>query len=151
MVRACSLGHNQIMATLFSLLWTILATLISILWWIVSTLLWVIVWFLLPFLIVAFIALRLAEKAFGQEAVRAWVKSKALLFGAGTWERVRPWLFALGVAPFRVLLWFIAYTIWHALVSLFWRPKWSPWTRAWGRRWKPVPRTPSGRAVKAKG
>lgn len=137
------------METLAAVLWLIISTVVSILWWIVTTLLWVVVWFLLPFLIVAFIALRLAEKSFGAEVVRGWIKTRALKFGAGTWDRVRPWLFALGQAPFRVVLWFLVYSVQHALVSLFWRPKWQPWTRAWGKRWKPVARTKSGRVVKA--
>ncbi len=91
---------------------------------------------LLPLAIVAFIALRASEKVLGPEVVRAWVKARAMRFGAGTWARVRPWLFAFSVAPFRVLLWFPVYAVWHAAVSLFWKPRWTPWQRAWGKRWK---------------
>lgn len=110
--------------------------LLSILWWIVSYLLWGVLWLVLPLAIAAFVGFRLAEKTFGREVVRAWVKARAMRYGAGTWERVRPWLFAFTAAPFRVLLWFLAYALWHAIVSLFWKPRWTPWQRAWGKRWK---------------
>jgi hypothetical protein len=121
-----------ILGTLLSVVWTLL----GIVWWIVSTLLWTLVWLLLPVAIVAFIALRIAESVLGEKVVRDWVKARALRYGAGTWDRVRPLLFALGVAPFRVLVWFVIYAVWHAVVSIFWKPRWQPWTRAWGRRWK---------------
>ena len=78
------------METLLALVWAVVSTLSRVVWWVVSTLLWIAVWFLLPFLIVAFIALRLAERAFGEEAVRAWVKARATRFGGGTWDRLRP-------------------------------------------------------------
>lgn len=126
----------EVAGTVLGWLIAVLGTLLGVLWWIVSYLLWGIVWLLLPLAIVAFVALRMSEKTFGQERVRAWVKARAMSFGAGTWERVRPWLFALGVAPFRVLVWFFVYAIWHALVSLVWKPRWTPWQRAWARRWQ---------------
>lgn len=138
------------MQTLFSVLWSIVSTLVSLIWWVASTLVWIAVWFLLPFLIVAFIALRLAERAFGEKAVRDWVKLRATRLGAGTWDRIRPWLFALGVLPFRVLAWFVVFAVWHAVVSLFWRPRWKPWQRAWGKRWKAARAGPSGRVAKAR-
>lgn len=137
------------METLTGALWWLISSLFGVLWWIVSTLLWMFLWFVFPFLVVAFIALRLAENAFGQEAVRAWLKARSMKYGAGVWDRVRRLSFALGVLPFRVLVWFVVYTVWHAVVSIFWRPKWGPWQRAWAKRWKPVERTKSGRVVKA--
>ena len=128
------------MGSFFEFVWMILATILAVVWWIVSYLVWIAVWFLLPFLVAAFIALRVAEKALGPEVVRAWVKARAMKFGTGSWERIRPWLFALGVLPFRVLAWFVVLAVWHAIVSLFWRPRWKPWPRAWEKRWKPAPR-----------
>lgn len=118
------------------LIWLI-ALVLSIVWWVVWNLLWIFVWFLLPFALAAFVGLRVAEKVLGQEVVRAWIKTQSLKFGAGAWERSRRILFALGVLPLRVVGWLALYTIWHSLVSLFWRPKWSPWERAWAKRWKP--------------
>ena len=135
------------MQTFLSVLWSIISTLVSLLWWVASTLVWITVWFLLPFLLVAFIALRLAERAFGEKSVRDWVKMRATRLGAGTWDRVRPWLFALGVLPFRVLVWFVVYAVWHAVVSLFWRPRWKPWQRAWAKRWKGERANQSGQPV----
>ena len=129
-------------------LWWIISSIFGLAWWIVTTLLWMLVWFVLPFAVVAFIALRVAESTFGQDAVRAWLKARTMKYGAGVWDRVRRISFALGVLPFRVIAWFVVYAVWHALVSVFWRPKWQPWTRAWGKRWRPAKTTASGRAVK---
>lgn len=126
--------------------WTLLAALL----WVLKTALWMFFWLILPLLVVAFVALRLAEQALGKDAVRAWVKARTLKYGSGAWIRARRLTFALGALPVRVLAWFVLYAVWHAIVSLAWRPKWGPWQRAWSKRWKPVQRTPSGRAVKAK-
>lgn len=126
----------EIVTTVLGWLFAVLSFVLGILWWIVSYLLWGVLWLLLPLAIVVFVALRAAEKMFGQEMVRAWVKARAMKFGVGTWERVRPWLFALGVAPFRVLLWFPVFAVWHALISLLWKPRWTPWQRAWSKRWR---------------
>jgi hypothetical protein len=136
------------METLLGALGWLVWTVLGIVWWIVTTLFWVFLWLILPLLIVAFVALRIAESALGKDAVRGWLKAQSLKFGAGTWVRVRRLSFALTALPLRVSLWFIVYAVWHALVSLIWRPKWSPWRRAWAKRWKPVKRTPSGRRMK---
>lgn len=114
-------------------------TFVGILWWVVSQLLWIAVWLLLPLAIAAFLALRLAERVFGQELVRAWVKARASKLGEGTWHRLRRALFALGVLPIRVIGWFVVYALWHSVVSLFWRPRWKPWPRAWAKRWRRRP------------
>ncbi len=123
-------------------------TLVTIVVWLLKTALWMLFWLVLPILLVAFVALRLAEQMLGKDAVRAWVKARTSKYGAGVWVRARRLTFALGALPIRVLAWFVVYAVWHALVSLFWRPKWGPWQRAWGKRWKPVKRTASGRKVK---
>lgn len=125
-----------ILTILSPIVW-LLGWLFAILWWIASYLLWAIVWLLLPFAIVAFIAIRVAEKMLGPDMVRAWLKKQSLKFGAGTWVRVRGLAFAVTALPLRVLGWLIVYTVWHSLISLFWKPRWHPWTRAWGKRWKP--------------
>ncbi|MCB1484665.1 MAG: hypothetical protein KDJ17_07220 [Hyphomicrobiaceae bacterium] len=117
-------------------LWSLLSVVLSLAWWVVSYLLWGMLWLLLPLLLVAFIGVRVAERAFGRETVRAWVKARTMRFGSGTWNRVRPWLFALGAAPFRVLVWFVIYAVWHACISILWTPRWTPWQRAWGKKWK---------------
>ncbi len=122
-------------------------TLIAIVMWVLSYVFWIVVWLILPLAIAAFVAVRVAEKVFGGTVVRAWVKTQSMKFGAGAWVRARRLLFALGVLPVRVLLWFVVYAVWHSLVSLLWRPKWQPWQRAWDKRWKAPQTTPSGRRM----
>lgn len=128
----------EIVVTILSPIIWLLGWIFSIAWWIVSYLLWAIIWLLLPFAIVAFIAVRVAEKALGPEIVRGWIKKQSMAFGAGTWRRVRRLTFAVTALPLRVLGWLIVYTVWHSLVSLFWKPRWHPWARAWDKRWKPA-------------
>lgn len=114
----------------------ILGLLVSIVWWVIVQILWIILWLLLPLAIVAFIALRVAERVLGQEKVRGWVKARTQKYGASASKRIQRWIFALGVLPIRVLFWFPLYALWHSVVSLLWRPKWSPWQRAWAKRSK---------------
>jgi hypothetical protein len=119
-------------------LWLI-GLIFSILLWIVTQLFWLVLWIVLPLFVVAFVALRIAERALGQEKVRAWVRARTQKYGSAASKRAQRWIFALGVAPIRVLFWFVLYAIWHTIVSLLWRPRWSPWQRAWGKRWRPQP------------
>ncbi len=123
------------MSTLLDLLIGLLSIIWSVVSWLLWQLVWMVVWFLLPFAVVAFIALRIAEKALGPEVVRAWVKRQSMKLGTGVWARTRRVLFAVGVLPVRVLWLLAVYTVWHSIVNLFWRPRWTPWQRAWGRRW----------------
>lgn len=128
----------EFIATILSPILWLLGWVFSILWSIVWYLLWVVIWLVLPFALVAFVALRVAEKALGPDVVRAWVKAQSMKYGSGVWTRVHRLLFALGALPLRVLGWLIVYTIWHSLVSLLWKPRWHPWSRAWAKRWKPM-------------
>jgi len=135
------------METIFAPIVWLLGLVFSILWWIVTQIVWIVVWLLLPVAIVLFVALRLAEYLFGREVVRAWVKARSMKYGANVWARARRLTFALGTLPFRVLLWFVVYAVWHSLVSLLWRPKWSPWARAWAKRWRPPQQaSPTGKS-----
>ncbi len=138
---------DTILIILSPILW-LLGWVFSIAWWIVSYLLWAIVWLLLPFALVAFVAMHVAEKALGPEVVRGWLKKQSLKFGAGTWTKVRRLTFALTALPLRVLAWLIVYSVWHSIVSLFWKPRWHPWDRAWAKRWKAEP--PKRRVAPAK-
>lgn len=115
----------------------ILGLILSIVWWIVWQILWLVIWLVLPIVIVAFVALRLAERTFGQDRVRAWVKARTAKYGTAASARARRIVFALGVLPVRVLFWFVIYAFWHVIVSIVWRPRWSPWQRAWAKRWRP--------------
>ena len=115
----------------------IFGLILSAIWWIVWQLLWIVVWLVLPIVVVAVVALRIAERVFGQERVRDWVKARTAKYGRAVSDGARRLVFALGVLPFRVLFWFVVYAFWHVIVSLLWRPKWSPWQRAWAKRWRP--------------
>lgn len=123
--------------TILSPLFWLIGWLLAIIWWIVSYLLWLLLWFLVPLAIVAFVALRIAEKMLGPDVVRGYIKKQSMKFGTATWVRARRLSFALGALPLRVLGYFIVYAVWHSIVSLFWRPNWHPWQRAWSKRWKP--------------
>lgn len=127
---------DLILILLSPFIW-LLSWIFAVLWWIATYLLWAIIWLLLPFAIVAFVAIRVAEKALGPEVVRAWLKKQSLKFGASTWQRVRRVAFALTALPARVLGWLVVYTVWHSIISLFWKPRWHPWARSWDKRWKP--------------
>ena len=124
------------MSTLLDLFVWFLLLIWSVVSWILWQLLWIVVWLLLPLAILAVLAVRLAEWSFGREVVRAWVKAQSLRLGAGVWVLTRRILFALGVLPLRVLGWLAVYALWHSVVSLLWRPRWSPWQRAWAKRWR---------------
>ena len=115
------------------LFWTI----ISVVMWFASYAFWIFVWFFLPFVILAFIAVRIAESILGQDKVRAWVKAKSMSYGSGAWVRARRLLFGAGVLPVRVLFWLAVYAVWHSVINLFWKPRWTPWQRAWAKRWRP--------------
>ena len=128
------------MDTLLTLLWPLIwliQTLFAIVWWIVWQLLWIALWVLLPVAVLAFVALKIAEKAFGEVAVRAWLKARAARYAGGIGEKLTRGALAASILPFRVLVWFVVYAIWHSVVSLLWRPRWTPWQRAWAKRWKP--------------
>lgn len=139
---------GTIFSTLLSPIFWLLGWVLSILWSITWYVLWALIWLVLPFALVAFVALRVAESVLGPDVVRAWVKAQSMKYGAGMWTRAHRLLFALGALPLRVLGWLIVYTIWHSLISLLWKPRWNPWTLAWAKRWKP-PQT-AGRAAAAK-
>ncbi len=124
------------MSTLLDMFVWFLLFIWSVVSWVLWQLLWIVVWLLLPLAVLAVVAVRLAEWSFGREVVRAWVKGQSLKFGAGVWVRARRVLFALGVLPLRVLGWLALYALWHSVVSLLWRPRWSPWQRAWAKRWR---------------
>jgi hypothetical protein len=119
----------------------LLGLLANIVLWLITQLLWIVLWLLLPIVVVAFVGLRIAEYALGQERVRAWVRARTVNYGSAASTRARRILFALGVVPVRVLFWFVIYAVWHSIVSLLWRPRWTPWRRAWAKRWRAKPQT----------
>lgn len=112
--------------------------LFAIVWWILWQLLWFAFWILLPLGGVAFLLLKAAEKTFGVEPVRAWLRARAAKYAGSIGGSLSRGALAVSILPFRVLIWFIIYAVWHSVVSLLWRPRWSPWQRAWSRRWHPT-------------
>ena len=139
-----------ILSTLISPIIWLLGWVLSILWSIIWYLLWAVIWLALPFALVAFVGLRVAEKALGRDVVRGWVKAQSMKYGAGVWTRAHRLLFALGALPLRVIGWLMVYTLWHSLISLVWKPRWQPWTRAWDKRWKPPQTARRSRTAKAR-
>jgi hypothetical protein len=119
-------------------LW-LLGLLVNILLWVITQIFWIVLWLVLPLLVAGFIALRIAERMLGREKVQAWIRRRTQKYGSAASKRAQRWLFALGVTPVRVLFWFVVYAVWHSIVSLLWRPSWSPWRRAWAKRWRPQP------------
>jgi len=119
----------------------LLGFVVNVVLWLVWQLLWIVLWLVLPILVIAFIALRSAEYILGQERVRAWVRARTAKYGTAASIRARRLLFALGVVPIGVLFWFVIYAVWHSIVSLLWRPRWTPWRRAWAKRWRPKPQS----------
>jgi hypothetical protein len=115
----------------------------NILLWLVTQVLWIVLWLLLPIFLVAFIAVRAAEYFLGRDRVRGWVKARSAKFGTAASIRARRLLFALGVVPVRVLFWFLIFAVWHSIVSLLWRPAWTPWRRARAKRWRAEAQKPA--------
>ena len=122
---------DVVLSILLQIFWWVLGAA----WWLIAQLLWLLLWFALPLLVIAFVAFRAAGYVLGKATVEAWLRRHAVRLGGNTWRRTHHATFALLMLPPRVLIWLIAYSLWHSLVSLIWTPRWSPWQRAWGKRW----------------
>lgn len=125
------------MEALFGAIFYVLSAMFGIVMWVLWQLAWIVLWLILPVLIVAYAAVRIAENILGRDVVRGWLRSRSLRLGGGLAVRSRRFLLAMSALPFRVVFWFLMYAVWHSLVSLVWRPKWKPWTRAWSKRYRP--------------
>ena len=104
--------------------------------WVFFTLLWLFLWVLLPFAVLVFIAIQVADYVLGRGQVWLWLKKQSLKYGARSWHYTRRAAFALTALPFRVLAYLLYYGLWHSIVSLVWKPERSPWERAWAKRWR---------------
>ena len=104
--------------------------------WVFFTLLWLIIWVLLPFAVLAFIAIQIADYVLGRGVVWLWLKKQSLKYGTRSWKYTRRTVFALTALPIRVLAYLLYFGLLHSIVSLAWQPTWSPWQRAWGKRWR---------------
>jgi hypothetical protein len=108
--------------------WTVLS-------WLMLQLFWAVLWVALPVIIAAVLCAIAAERLIGKKPVRMWIRTHAYRLLAQALHRARRAVFVLAALPVRVLGWFVIYTIWHAVISLWWTPRWSPWRRAWRCRW----------------
>ena len=124
------------METLWSIVTTVLWWALGWVWWLLSSLFWLLAWFVLPLLVAAFIAVRVAEAAIGRTIVRTWLRTQSIKYGGGLGRRIGRFLLAIGTLPGRVLFWLVVYTLWHSVLSLMYTPRWKPWQRAWNRRWR---------------
>ncbi len=103
--------------------------------WLLLQLFWTILWVALPVIVAAVLCALTAERLLGKEPVRSWVRTQCYRFMGNALHRARRACFALVALPVRVLGWFVIYTVWHAVINLWWSPRWRPWQRAWRCRW----------------
>jgi hypothetical protein len=108
--------------------WTVLS-------WLVLQLFWAVLWVALPVIVAAVLCAIAAERLIGKEPVRSWIRTHAYRLLARALHRARRAVFGLAALPVRVVGWFVIYATWHAMISLWWTPRWSPWQCAWRRRW----------------
>jgi hypothetical protein len=108
--------------------WTVLS-------WLVLQLFWAVLWVAMPVIVAAVLCAIAAERLIGKEPVRSWIRTHAYRLLARALHRARRAVFGLAALPVRVVGWFVIYTIWHAVISLWWTPCWSPWQCAWRCRW----------------
>ena len=74
------------METLWSIVTTVLWWALGWVWWLLSSLFWLLAWFVLPLLVAAFIAVRVAEAAIGRTIVRTWLRAE--FEGGGSTRKV---------------------------------------------------------------
>jgi hypothetical protein len=107
----------------------------TVLCWLLVQLFSLLLWLTLPIGIVAIVGVVVAERVFGKQQVRPWIRKQLGGMAGRAWGRVRSALFALWTVPLRVLGWFVIFALWYAVLNLWRTPRWTPWGRAWGRRW----------------
>jgi hypothetical protein len=107
----------------------------TVLCWLLVQLFWLLLWLTLPIGIVAVVGVLVAERVLGRQQVRPWIRKQLGGIAGHAWRRVRSALFALWSVPLRVLVWFVIFARWYAVLNLWRTPRWTPWGRAWGRRW----------------
>jgi hypothetical protein len=84
----------------------------------------------MPLLILAVLAAFALRYAYRTPLTRPYVErmfSRLQDKGFGGAKRL---LYLITVEPFRVIFRFIGFSILYSWVNLWWKPKWSPWSRA---------------------
>jgi hypothetical protein len=92
-------------------------------------------WLALPMCVAAILCVLVAQRLFGKDLVRPWIRKQSLSFAKLAWHRTRKAVFVLWAVPVRVLVWFVIFALWHAVLNLWRTPRWIPWRRAWRCRW----------------
>ncbi len=113
----------DILYTLFSIVFTLLG-------WLLSIVLWFLSFLLMPLLILAVIAAFALRYAYRTPMTRPFVERMFASLQAKGFEGAKRLLYLISVEPFRVIFRFIGLSLLYAFVNLWWKPKWSPWTRA---------------------
>jgi hypothetical protein len=113
------------------ILWTVWA----VLSWLLLQVFWLLLWSLLPICLAAILCALAAERVLGRKLVRSWLRKNALMIANAVRRRMPRLIFGLWAVPARVLGWFVVFALWHAVLNLWRTPRWTPWRRAWRRRW----------------
>jgi hypothetical protein len=102
---------------------TLLGFLAAILWWFVSFLIF-------PLLVIAFLFAIALRTAYRSKYLRPYVEKLILKLAEKGQSWARRLVYLISVYPLRVLIRYIWFSIWKAILNLMWRPKWNAWQRA---------------------
>jgi hypothetical protein len=114
---------------------TILGWIFSVFWWFLSFL-------LMPLFILAVLAAIALRYAYRTPVTKPWVERLFARLQEKGFGGAKKLLYLITVEPFRVIFRFVGLSILYAWVNLWWKPKWSPWTRARERPEKKKSREP---------
>jgi hypothetical protein len=103
--------------------------------WLLLQVFWLLLWSLLPICVAAILCALAAERVLGKALVRSWLSKHSLALVSALRRRIPRAVFTLWAVPARVAGWFVVFALWHALINLWRTPGWTPWRRAWRRRW----------------
>ena len=106
----------SIILFIFGILW-------SIVWWFLSFLFF-------PIVVLAIILAVILRYAYKSPYFRPYLDRKFRQLGERGLGSVKKLLHAITVMPLHVLLRFLGFSILHAIISLLWKPKWTPWQKA---------------------
>jgi hypothetical protein len=112
------------------ILYTILSIVLTILGWVFAILWWFLSFLFMPLLILAVLAAFALRIAWRTPMTKPFVERMFARLQEKGYGGVKRLLYLLTVEPFRVIFRFIGFSMLYAWVNLWWKPKWSPWTRA---------------------
>ncbi len=84
----------------------------------------------MPLLILAVIAAFVLRYAYRTPMTRPYVERLFTRLQEKGFGGAKRLLYLISVEPFRVIFRFVGFSVLYAWVNLWWKPKWSPWTRA---------------------